>query len=322
MYDTESEEEDDTHNATLSLISRIRRHFSMPPSCFCADVIGNDVNRRELLHPTSGGEMHDGYGSVQKNFFKKKLKVKCGPVLLISVGWTLLYVCSSFWVTHENDMNESSAHQAEICFLIVKCIFWCFSITALLQGFDVSRHFKSIQNGFSPAIIVQLLSSFAIFVGAFFSIQAAIGMLEGSHNIHNTTFHNSHGLPCLDEKSTGSISSGVLIITDKSLSWLQVFMQTAFLIHIPSFDATHLKTERSALYTVFKSVLFYQIQFNFCLWFIESFVFVDNPVIDCYAMKYLTHNSWVIIAHLFYPVATFYRFQSFISFIICYLQLK
>ena len=113
----------------------------------------------------------------------------------------------------------------------------------------------------------------------------------------------------------------VAIMTGTVLDLVQVFLQTSFLLHImqltPVCHSRHLTSQQ---YRLFKSVLIVLILYNGFDWMRISFVTGKSGSSGLWLIASYFPNYAQLLRHVIVPVLVFYYFQSFVYFLLIYIQ--
>ena len=201
----------------------------------------------------------------------------------------------------------------------VRMLCLLFSIIVIVIGFCLSTRFRSKHTGYNSSTALFLLCTFCLFVFDVFRIVADVGVQAGSHS-------NDPSLPDIRNNTAytmvySDVTRGV-IMTGNILDLLHVFLQTSFLLHIiqltPVGSNWHITSEQ---YRLFKSVLIYLFLKNGFDWIRVSFVTDKSGSSGLWLLNSYFPNYALILWHFIVPVAAFYCLQSFMCFLLLYIQL-
>ena len=214
--------------------------------------------------------------------------------------------------------DVSSKHAFSIAYACMRALYFLFDIIVIVIGFCLSTRFRSKHAGYNSSTALFLLCTFCLFVFDIFRIIADVGVQVGSQSkdpsvpdYRNTT---SYTLMYTD------ITRGV-IMTGTVLDLVQVFLQTSFLLHImqltPVCHSRHLTSQQ---YRLFKSVLIVLILYNGFDWMRISFVTGKSGSSGLWLIASYFPNYAQLLRHVIVPVLVFYYFQSFVYFLLIYIQ--
>ena len=208
------------------------------------------------------------------------------------------------------------------------------ALTASLYGFYVSTKFASRHVGYSAATVLFLGPTFVLFVYAVLLIVPQALYLADSHVIVSNAPQYSNWSACLrlltpamNSQSANSTDPNMdtscvtrgdawILIVEFTLDLCQVYVQTSFLIHAQQLVPVLNGVLTQKQYQAFKGCLLLLMVFNFYWWIRVSFLADSrSPYGVCLFRTYYRPDSWTLVVSVTVPIIAFYRFQSFVTFL-------
>ena len=198
------------------------------------------------------------------------------------------------------DFQDIDAYDTGYC--CAKLLYHIVAITITVCGFWASRRFHSNYTGSTGYEILTLFSSFGSFVYASFVFQSLIMQLS------NTKYNGPEKISDLTNYSPAN----AMALIEVGVNIYQVCIQTLFMLNSSKIkpppgemDDIQVNTDR------FKKAMAALAACNIFIWGTESFIEVQN-VAKLYQFQraFYGETSWEMIAHITYPIKTFYRFNS------------
>ena len=214
----------------------------------------------------------------------------------------------------------------------------CLFLVALLVascGFAISTKFTSRDVGYSFATMLFLGPTFVMFVYDVLRVMPHALYIAHSHLVPSAPpqFPNaSHCVqllvPTLNDSArahadTSCVTAAIawVSVIEIAVHYLQLYVQTSFVMNVIQLAPVPNDALTQAQYQRFKTTLVYLTLWNFDCWVNVSFrVLQENFDNDCVQRTYFDHEAWSSIWNIMVPVIAFYRFQSFVTFLMYWLK--
>lgn len=282
----------------------------------------NDIVAPVGLEPSQGHMSHDD-GSIEK----------CIDDVTVDVvpRWSIVAKKLAFWLplyalvlcVIDSVSIGLLLQTSSLSVRPIATVMYCFDhfvqavsvIAVIFAGFHLTSKLKCKHAGYGGVAALFLFPMFWIFLFDWLRLIANVGVfVELQQNSANLTIAK-----CsldLDHFSMAFEFMGILV------HMFAIFVQTAFALHCFQLVSPPFGSEASVTQPrkIFKAILFFLMLVNIYIWMQVSFVTDENGFnVDCLTANYF-HASYPSILHATLPVYVFYRFQSFMTFLILYLK--
>ena len=214
-------------------------------------------------------------------------------------------------------------------------VMFLASLAIVLYGFYLSTKFQSRHIGYSAAATFFIGPTFFIFIYDVFRLlpQALYLAIDHGSIIDSYVYQNTScridipSVPTLNVTGNATISSCIsdtavgMATAEIVVHVFQVYTQTSFILHVIQVVPVNNQVLSQTQYQLFRSVLFYLAMFNLYCWVSVSFVSIRGKFdYDCVNRYFFEDDVWSTISHVILPIKAIYRFQSFMTFLLLFLQ--
>ena len=249
----------------------------------------------------------------------------CGFVVIVTYT-VLLHISGQY-----SDGGAAEEALLLACYT-ARIMMFLASFAVVMYGFYLSTKFQSRHIGYSAATVFFLGPTFFMFIYDVFRLLPQALYLATNHgNMINTYVYqntscridiptwnvtsNATMSACMSDTAVGIAAAEIVVHV------LQVYAQTAFTLHVMQLVPVNNQVLSQTQYQLFRSVLVYLVMFNLSCWVNVSFVSMRDAFdSDCVNRQFFEDDVWFTVGHAMLPIIAIYRFQSFMTFLLLFLQ--
>ena len=334
----DQEDDDENHDLVTSPLIEHEQLGNNYQSCRNADTynIATDwslnSHRRDVT--SDGDGVLDSAEDNDARFAPSSFSASAYALPLFCLVLIIVYLITYFALGIYHDPTHSLIMRLVISSDVLRLLLFTSALVVTLYGFCLSTRFTSRHVGYSAFTVLFLASTFLLFVYDVMRFMPPSMYLSSPRFEPN--FINGSDDACawlirpampVPVNATHAHSQCVthaaewIIIAEIGVHLLQVYSQTSLLVYLSQVAPVPNGVLRQSQYHRFKSILVFLTLFNFYCWVNVSFLSTRLGFADaCVYERFYYTEPWRTVWHVIMPIIAFYRFQSFVAFLMYFLK--